>query len=64
MADSLYFGYLLIGLSLAFGYADWDKVRLYCAVLFATLVLGVWLIRAGWRQRAPRIESSDNASSQ
>jgi uncharacterized membrane protein HdeD (DUF308 family) len=44
-------GYLLIGLTLAFGYPDWNRVGLSLAVCVGSVIGGVLLIRNGWRQR-------------
>jgi len=48
---ALYAGYTLIGLSLAFGPADWIRLTGFLAALSVLLLLGVWMVRSGARRR-------------
>jgi hypothetical protein len=47
---AVYASYLEIGLSLAFGYADWPKVYFGLAIFALISILGAWLVFKGFRQ--------------
>ena len=65
MIFAVYASYLEIGLSLAFGYADWPKVYRDLVIFVFVVILGVWLVFKGLKQarqlrRQPRFSLTSN----